>query len=148
MGSLNVTTLAFADDLVILSDSDRGMQENLRILDAFTEQTGLCTNPAKCQGFLMERSRAGLVMNRCEGWKLQGEKVKLIDIGDCIKYLGVHISPLKGIVTPSLPSLHSWRMYWPRSLLRGCDRRKSLYCSNSREQCGQSSVYPALLFYW
>lgn len=36
----------------------------------------------------MERSRSGLVMNRCEGWTLQGEMVSMVEMGDCVKYLG------------------------------------------------------------
>ncbi|NXX51866.1 PO21 protein, partial [Tricholaema leucomelas] len=38
-----VTTMAFADDLVLLSSSWSGMKKNIEILEAFCELTGLKT---------------------------------------------------------------------------------------------------------
>ncbi|NWX39447.1 PO21 protein, partial [Steatornis caripensis] len=42
-----VTTLAFADDLVLLSDSWEGMEKNIKILEAFCDLTGLKTQGEK-----------------------------------------------------------------------------------------------------
>ncbi|NWX52635.1 PO21 protein, partial [Steatornis caripensis] len=42
-----VTTLAFADDLVLLSDSWEGMEKNIKILEAFCDRTGLKTQGEK-----------------------------------------------------------------------------------------------------
>ncbi|NXY51351.1 PO21 protein, partial [Ceuthmochares aereus] len=39
--SKNITTLAFADDLVLLSESWEGMQKNIKILEAFCSSAGL-----------------------------------------------------------------------------------------------------------
>ncbi|NXN20316.1 PO21 protein, partial [Indicator maculatus] len=42
-----ITTLAFADDLVLLSSSWSGMNKNIEILEAFCELTGLKTQGEK-----------------------------------------------------------------------------------------------------
>ncbi|NXV09307.1 PO21 protein, partial [Cettia cetti] len=42
-GRFSVTALAFADDLVLLSDSWDGMSHNIRILETFCKLTGLQT---------------------------------------------------------------------------------------------------------
>ncbi|NXH69166.1 PO21 protein, partial [Hydrobates tethys] len=45
--SKNITTLAFADDLVLLSESWDGMQKNIEILEVFCNLTGLKTQGEK-----------------------------------------------------------------------------------------------------
>ncbi|NWR53758.1 PO21 protein, partial [Regulus satrapa] len=42
-GGTKVTAMAFADDLVLLSDSWEGMKTNIRILETFCDLTGLYT---------------------------------------------------------------------------------------------------------
>ncbi|NXX51967.1 PO21 protein, partial [Tricholaema leucomelas] len=46
-GAVKVTTLAFADDLVLLSSSWEGMEKNIEILEAFCELSGLKTQGKK-----------------------------------------------------------------------------------------------------
>ncbi|NXL26703.1 PO21 protein, partial [Setophaga kirtlandii] len=46
-GSLRITAMAFADDLVLLSDSWDGMCCNVKILETFCELTGLRTQGEK-----------------------------------------------------------------------------------------------------
>ncbi|NWH26398.1 PO21 protein, partial [Grus americana] len=43
----NITTMAFADDLVLLSDSWDGMQKNIEVLEVFCDLTGLKTQGEK-----------------------------------------------------------------------------------------------------
>ncbi|NXT40868.1 PO21 protein, partial [Pelecanoides urinatrix] len=45
--SKNITTMAFADDLVLLSGSWEGMQKNIDISEVFCELTGLKTQGEK-----------------------------------------------------------------------------------------------------
>ncbi|NXU26029.1 PO21 protein, partial [Thalassarche chlororhynchos] len=45
--STTVTTLAFADDLVLLSESWDRMQKNIEILEVFCDLTGLKTQEEK-----------------------------------------------------------------------------------------------------
>ncbi|KYO40233.1 hypothetical protein Y1Q_0019438 [Alligator mississippiensis] len=54
VGSASLATLAFADDLVLLSDSWEGMQHNISILEDFCNLTGLRVQPTKCHGVLLE----------------------------------------------------------------------------------------------
>ncbi|NWQ98218.1 PO21 protein, partial [Burhinus bistriatus] len=46
-GSKTITAMAFADDLVLLSDSWDGMKKNIDILEAFCDLTGLRTQGEK-----------------------------------------------------------------------------------------------------
>lgn len=50
-GGLKITAMAFADNLVLLSDSWEGMQVNIKILETFCKHTGLKTQREKCCGF-------------------------------------------------------------------------------------------------
>ncbi|NXG36629.1 PO21 protein, partial [Dromaius novaehollandiae] len=43
----SVSTLAFTDDLVLLSDSWDGMQKNIQVVEEFCHQTGLKVHAAK-----------------------------------------------------------------------------------------------------
>ena len=69
---VKLTTLAFADDLVLLSDSWAGMQTNLKILDVFCSLTGLAVHAWKCFGFLLTPNRGRwsvkLEFNNCQPW--------------------------------------------------------------------------------
>ncbi|NXI48621.1 PO21 protein, partial [Galbula dea] len=46
-GKNTITAMAFADDLVLLSDSWEGMQNNIKILETFCTLTGLRTQGEK-----------------------------------------------------------------------------------------------------
>lgn len=54
----HVTTMAFADDLVLLSESWDRMQKNFKILEVFCDLTGLKMQGEKCHGF------TGLIYNQ------------------------------------------------------------------------------------
>jgi len=53
VGSNYLTSLAYIDDLVLLSHDWSGMALNLAILGAFCRLSGLSVNPKKCHGFLL-----------------------------------------------------------------------------------------------
>ncbi|NXY79892.1 PO21 protein, partial [Glareola pratincola] len=46
-GMKNITSMAFADDLVLLSGSWEGMEKNIQIVEAFCDLTGLKTQGEK-----------------------------------------------------------------------------------------------------
>ncbi len=103
---LSVTSLAFADDLVLLSNSWQGMARNLAILEKFCEATGLKVNPSKCHSFMIEASGTKRYrINNCVEWSLSGAPIHLIKEHEAEKYLGVSINPWKGIVKPPLRSM-------------------------------------------
>ena len=102
-GEENIRVIAYADDLGLLSDSWSGMARNIGILEAFYELSGLRVNPAKCQGFLIAKGKRTVGgINDCPEWKLCGEGISMVAAGEYIKYLGVEISPWKGIKQPDL----------------------------------------------
>lgn len=72
LGEQVIASLAFANDLVLLSESEEGMRRNLRIPESFSDLTGLKANPSKCQGFLIKKSRNGLRINNGMPWTLHG----------------------------------------------------------------------------
>lgn len=102
IGGRKVTSFAFADDLVLVSGSWEGMVRNLRILEKFSEMTGLEVNPAKCHSFMISVSGRRYRVNDCAHWVLRGAPINLVGNGSSVKYLGVEIDPLKGILRPSI----------------------------------------------
>ena len=89
----SVTTLAFADDLVIVSGSWRGMSDNLRILEAFCKLSGLSIQVKKCHGFLIKPSASSYTINDCSPWSINGIPLHFIGPGESEKYLGVKANP-------------------------------------------------------
>ena len=95
-----VTTLAFADDLVLMSDSWAGMQHNINIVEAFCRLAGLRVQPKKCHGFMVRRGDAAFTINNCQEWAIGGEKMHLIDPDKTEKYLGMKVNPWLGVAKP------------------------------------------------
>nr|BAX24492.1 reverse transcriptase [Beryx splendens] len=101
-GRKRMASLAFADDIVLLSSSWTGMFKNLKILETFCELTGLSLNAEKCHGFLIERSDGGMKINECPPWYLGKAKLHMIRRNEKEKYLGVGINPWVGIIKPDV----------------------------------------------
>ncbi|KAL2102388.1 hypothetical protein ACEWY4_001556 [Coilia grayii] len=82
VGGSNVAALAFADDLVLLSDSWGGMSHNLEITAAFCKLTGIRIQPEKSHGFLLSpdpaNKRNSMRVNRCRRWTVAGESIPLV----------------------------------------------------------------------
>uniref|UniRef100_A0A8C4NSX5 ribonuclease H n=1 Tax=Dicentrarchus labrax TaxID=13489 RepID=A0A8C4NSX5_DICLA len=102
IGAESVMSLAFADDLVLLSGSWAGMTTNLRILEEFCSLTGLRANPQKCHGFMIDAGRRSYKVNECDSWVLWDTPIPMIGVDSSERYLGVQINPWKGIVQPKL----------------------------------------------
>uniref|UniRef100_A0A3B4AWH2 Reverse transcriptase domain-containing protein n=1 Tax=Periophthalmus magnuspinnatus TaxID=409849 RepID=A0A3B4AWH2_9GOBI len=92
-----VTAMAYADDLVLLSNSHEGMRTNLAILEAFSDRTGLAANPSKCSGFLLTKKGRKMTLNDNSQWTIKGKPIKWVNEGEKAKYLGVDIHPWKGV---------------------------------------------------
>ena len=109
IGGNIVTTLAFADDLVLVSESWDGMRSNLAILDDFCERTGLRVQPRKCHGFLIKSGGPSYTVNDCKAWEVGKEPIHLIQPHEVEKYLGVKVNPWVGITKPDMHSqLREW----------------------------------------
>uniref|UniRef100_A0A3Q0RVZ9 Reverse transcriptase domain-containing protein n=1 Tax=Amphilophus citrinellus TaxID=61819 RepID=A0A3Q0RVZ9_AMPCI len=90
-----VSFLAFADDLVLVSDSWAGMQRNLDILEVFSDMTGLRVNPNKSHGFMIRKERRRYTLNDCYQWLFGGSPIPMV-----VVYLGMAVNPIKGILQP------------------------------------------------
>ncbi len=76
----DVKSLAFADDLVLLSVTWGGMCNNLALLDKFSHITGIQVNPKKCHRFSICRNKHGQqITNECATWKIIRTDIHMID---------------------------------------------------------------------
>ncbi|KAJ8333419.1 hypothetical protein SKAU_G00414270 [Synaphobranchus kaupii] len=104
-----IATLAFADDLVMLSHSWDGMSHNIKILEKFCSLTGLSVQAKKCHGFLLTPTHDSYTVNDCSPWKIGGADLHMIGPEESERYLGVGVSPWVGIAKPDMESqLHHW----------------------------------------
>lgn len=104
-----VTALAFADDLVLLSDGWDGMNTNLSILEKFCNLTGLKAQAKKCHGFLLTPTHDSYTVNNCQPWKIEGADMHMVGPEESEKYLGVHVGPWRGILKQDMESqLQVW----------------------------------------
>uniref|UniRef100_A0A3Q3EML5 Reverse transcriptase domain-containing protein n=1 Tax=Labrus bergylta TaxID=56723 RepID=A0A3Q3EML5_9LABR len=102
---LFLSSLAFVDDLVLLSDSWDGMSGNLAILNKFCQLSGLRVNLAKSHGFLIEkRGKTKISVNNCPPWCIAATPIHMVGVGKTVTYLGIQIKPLKGVARPDLRS--------------------------------------------
>lgn len=72
-------SLAFADDLVLLSVTWGSMCNNLALLDKFSHTTGLQVNPKKCHWFSISYNKHWQqITNECAAWKIIGTDIHMI----------------------------------------------------------------------
>uniref|UniRef100_A0A8C3F8X6 ribonuclease H n=1 Tax=Chrysemys picta bellii TaxID=8478 RepID=A0A8C3F8X6_CHRPI len=108
-GAQKVTALAFADDLVMLSDSWEGMHTNIQILESFCHLSGLKVQAKKCHGFLLSPTHDSFTVNNCEAWKIGADGLNMIAPGESEKYLGLKVDPWIGFSKPALSDkLSTW----------------------------------------
>ena len=119
-----IAVLAYADDLVLVSDSWEGMNRNMAILESFSSLTGLQVNPTKSHGFFIARGqRSPKSINCCPPWKLGDKEIHMVVANDTIKYLGVEISPWLGIKRPNiLEEVEGYGAKISRALLKPTQR--------------------------
>uniref|UniRef100_A0AAR2L5M9 Reverse transcriptase domain-containing protein n=1 Tax=Pygocentrus nattereri TaxID=42514 RepID=A0AAR2L5M9_PYGNA len=139
-----LVTLAFADDLALVSDTWNGMKVNLQILDAFCELTGLRVQPSKCYGFL-RKPIAGdsFTLNDCQAWTVGGSPLNMIGPDESERYLGIRVNPMKGVTTPELQKQYEdWvrrigraplRAYQKLDILRGYTIPRLIYQADHGE---------------
>uniref|UniRef100_A0A8C7Y900 Reverse transcriptase domain-containing protein n=1 Tax=Oryzias sinensis TaxID=183150 RepID=A0A8C7Y900_9TELE len=122
-GDLSIATLAFADDLVLVSDSEEGMGRSLGILEKFCQLTGLRVQPKKCHGFFMDKG----AVNGCGTWEICGSPIHMIPPGESVRYLGVQVGPGRGVMEPDLiPTVRLWIERISEAPLKPSQRMKVL----------------------
>lgn len=98
----SVAAIAYADDVMLVSDSGPGMELNLSILDQFCDLTGLRVNPEKCHGFLMVKLDGCVKVDTTTAWKVKGRDIHMLRSGESVPYLGIEIEPIQGVQSPKL----------------------------------------------
>lgn len=89
---LPIKALAFADDLVLISDSDKSIQRLADSVLASLGRGGLRPNPAKCAQSRVDvvgKSKRWYQPNGGEPLKIAGEEVVQLGVEDVYKYLGI-----------------------------------------------------------
>lgn len=94
-----LTAMAYADDLVLVSDSWEGMALNIGILEVFSSLTGLGINPTKCHGFFLDK---GSPDPHVAAWKILNQAIDMVGPLDTVSYLGVKINPWRGFIKPPI----------------------------------------------
>ncbi|XP_003373115.1 retrovirus-related protein [Trichinella spiralis] len=100
INNTEVVTLAFADDVTLVSSSRRGMEKLLSITHDFINERGLKLNIRKCKGirFVRTPKTKSLVQDTSKAFRVRGTKeessyIPMAGPGEVIKVLGVPIAP-------------------------------------------------------
>ncbi|KRZ48391.1 Retrovirus-related Pol polyprotein from type-1 retrotransposable element [Trichinella nativa] len=100
INNTEVVTLAFADDVTLVSSSHRGMEKLLSITHDFINERGLKLNIRKCKGirFVRTPKTKSLVQDTSKAFKVRGSGeesscIPMAGPGEFIKILGVPIAP-------------------------------------------------------
>ena len=97
IGGVRVASMAFADDLILISSSREGMARSLGIMDSFFQARGMKVQPPKCCTIGLEKRRDGGLKMDMRPFHLQdpttGSKktMKVLGPGDWMKYLGLEV---------------------------------------------------------
>uniref|UniRef100_W5LXC3 Reverse transcriptase domain-containing protein n=1 Tax=Lepisosteus oculatus TaxID=7918 RepID=W5LXC3_LEPOC len=102
-------TLAFADDLALVSSSWEGMAKNLGILEAFCRFSGLQVQLRKCHGFMIKPTKDSFTINDALAWRIGETEIPKIGPLEVEKYLGLRVNPWRGLVRPNVvEQTHEW----------------------------------------
>lgn len=91
VNDLSFNIQAFADDVVIISNSINGLRRMINSVDNFCNACGMKLTASKCQWLsytFHERRR----VSSSEKLSLNGEEISSINLSDSIKYLGAPIA--------------------------------------------------------
>lgn len=101
-GDTHISSLAFADDLVLLSDNVQQAARQLLDVEAYLSGLGMNLSASKCATFhIIPKNKSWSVAD--PGLRLQsGEPIPYCGADGSFTYLGVEISPWAGIKTESI----------------------------------------------
>ncbi|KAJ1189461.1 hypothetical protein NDU88_006206 [Pleurodeles waltl] len=91
-----ITALAFADDIAVLSNTWDGMSTNLKIIKKFSKTTGLKLNVKKTHGFFISHNKDKILVNNCKPWQFDKQNIENIHPGESERYLGLNFDPHTG----------------------------------------------------
>ena len=129
-----VSSMAFADDYVLLAKDSVEMNVLMNVCGTFFEEKGLAVNPAKCQSLrvlpVKGKKRSMKVLTRTHRWwKVNNQDVEIpsMTYESVGKYLGVTIDPAGKIALP----IEEWKLWLTR--LRKCSLKPEQKVKTLRE---------------
>jgi hypothetical protein len=115
LDKIPVSCLLYADDLILISESEQGLQNSLNKLDEFTEKSFLEVNMKKTKCLVFARGRPRIPNFQ---WNLNGEKVEMCD-SYC--YLGVTFTK-SGSMIPAAQALYEKAVGAMFSIIRNINK--------------------------
>lgn len=87
--------MAFANNVVLLSDTWKGIAEDIKMVEAFCQLSSLPVQVKKTHGFFICPTHDSYVVNNCKPWMI-GLDLNMISPGETGKYLGLTIDAWTG----------------------------------------------------
>lgn len=106
-GGTYCAAMAFADDLIIMSDHNIDMPLLLDETQEFLQRRGMLLNPAKCKSLVAGASRGISVPRTRISYKINNEPIPNVMAMDAFKYLG-HQFGHSGVEKPGIYNLTTW----------------------------------------
>ncbi|CAL7932954.1 unnamed protein product [Xylocopa violacea] len=108
LGEANIGCLLFADDIVLLSDSEHGMREHLFNLRTFLGRTHMEINPSKCRALQLVRvpGTKRIAVDTKSRFSINGQAIPCLQVREQLKYLG-HNYDQRGMIAPSASNLET-----------------------------------------
>lgn len=107
LGTAKIPALAFADDLVLMEDSDVAMTQLLDMAADFFSARGLEINASKCAAISASPLEGKSVVRTRPIFRVKGRLVNVLGVLDSFRYLG-HQYGARGLLKPSLTNLPTW----------------------------------------
>jgi len=104
LGEQLLSHLAFADDVVLISATQAGLQRQIDRFSDHLKKSGLLMNADKCATLSIQAQPAkkSWVCNQTSSLRLEGTLISALKVGETYKYLGLHYSAMG--VTPQTES--------------------------------------------
>ena len=124
IGREKIYTLAYADDLVLLTESEKEMNEMLRVLERYSDKLKLTLSVPKSKILIFKKGRGKKTK---EEWKWKGETVEEVKE---FKYLGFVYRPDKHIQEVKRKAVAAIRQVWyigKKLFYENVERRMKLF---------------------
>lgn len=92
VGDVQLASVAYADDTALLSESRKGLQKNLILVQEYCERTGLRLNVEKCAAFTIKHTNKTFLINDENPLMFDGNPLPWLEPDDTYKYLGGKVS--------------------------------------------------------
>ena len=94
MGERQITVQAYADDILLIAESEHGMQQQLDVVQRYCEHTGMQLAPAKCKSMSFT-FRHGRRETAYTDLRLNNESIPMASIQHHLEYLGIAVAGRK-----------------------------------------------------